>query len=85
MLESEMVTKTRTRYKSYLEIKVCTKMSDTIWDDSFNLPWESIKDFNLKFGINWRLHDLLLKKKMSYRERFTFFNFMGPCLSIDET
>jgi putative lipoic acid-binding regulatory protein len=37
MLESEMSTKERTKYKTYLEVKINTKMSDTIWDDCFNL------------------------------------------------
>lgn len=85
MLESEMVTKERTRYKTYLEIKVSTKMSDTIWDDSLNLSWEKVEGFYKKFHISWRLYDLLLRRRMNYKERFTFFNFIGPCLSIDET
>lgn len=86
MLESEMSTKQKTKYKTYLEIKVCSKMSDTIWDDAFNLPWEKVSEF---FGIldhpRWKLHDLLIKKKMSYKERFLFFNFFGMTLSIRDT
>jgi hypothetical protein len=45
MLESEMSTKERTKYKTYLEVKINTKMSDTIWDDSFNLQWERVYEF----------------------------------------
>lgn len=85
MIESEMATKERTRYKTYMEIKVATKMSDTIWDDSLNMNWERLEKFYKKFGINWRLNDLLLRRKMTYRDRFTFFNFIGHCLSINET
>jgi len=85
MLESEMSTKYKTKYKTYLEIKICTKMSDTIWDDAFNLPWEKLSEFYLLFDVRWRLHDLLIKKKMSYKERFIFFNFFGMALSIRDT
>jgi hypothetical protein len=85
MLESELATKEKTKYKTYLEVKVCTKMSDTIWDDCFNLPWEKLEEFFRIFNFKWRLHDLLVKRKMSYRDRFTFFNFFGYCLSIKDT
>lgn len=51
MLESEMITKEKTRQKTYLEIKVTTKMSDTIWDDSYNVTWEKVEDFFQKFGV----------------------------------
>ena len=80
-----MSTKQKTRYKTFIEIKICTKMSDTIWDDAFNLPWERIHEFYLVLGQNWRLHDLLIKKRMSYKERFLFFNFFGMTLSIRDT
>ena len=85
MLMSEMITKTRTKYKTYLEIKVTTKMSDTIWDDSLNVPWEKIENFYAKFGLKWQLNDILLNRKMNFRDRFTFFNFIGPCLEINNT
>ena len=85
MLESEMSTKQKTKYKTFLEVKVCTKMSDTIWDDSFNLPWEKLHEYFLIMGHTWRLHDLLIKKRMSYKERFMFFNFFGMTLSIRDT
>jgi hypothetical protein len=39
-LESEMVSKERTTYKTYLEVKVTSRMSGSIWDDSLNLKWE---------------------------------------------
>ena len=51
MLESEMVNKTKTRFKTYMELKVNTKMSDVIWDDSINLRWEQLVNFFLKFGM----------------------------------
>lgn len=51
MLESEMVNKTKTRFKTYMELKVNTKMSDVIWDDSINLRWEQLENFFLKFGM----------------------------------
>jgi hypothetical protein len=60
-------------------------MADTIWDDSFNLPWERIDEFYKIFGVNWTLHKLIIKKKMSYRDRFIFFNFFGMTLSIRDT
>ena len=85
MLESEMITKQKTRYKTYLEIKVTTKMSDTIWDDSMNMQWEQLEEFFQKFNIKWRLYDLLLKRRLTYKDRFTLFNFMGLCLSIQDT
>jgi hypothetical protein len=85
LVESEMVTKQRTRFKTYLEIKVATKMSDTIWDDSMNMSWETFEKFYRKFGITWRLNDLLLGRKMTFRDRFVFFNFIGHCLSIQDT
>jgi hypothetical protein len=85
LIESEMVTKERTRYKTYMEIKVATKMSDTIWDDTLNLNWERLEKFYRKFGINWRLNDLLLRRKMTFRDRFTFFNFIGHCFTINNT
>lgn len=62
VMESEMITKEKTKYKTYMEIKVTTKMSDTIWDDSLNLSWEMIQHFYRKFGIKWRLNDLLLRR-----------------------
>ena len=49
MLKSEMVTKELTRHKTYLEIRVSTKMSDTIWDDSLNMTWECLEGFFIKF------------------------------------
>ena len=85
MLESEMSTKERTKYKTYLEVKINTKMSDTIWDDSFNLKWERVYDFFQIFGIKWRLHDLILKRRFGFRDRFVFFNFFGMSLSIRDT
>lgn len=60
-------------------------MSDSIWDDSFNMVWEKFEEFYAKFGIEWRLHDLLSKRRMSFRDRFTFFNLFGNCISIRDT
>jgi hypothetical protein len=42
MIESEMVNKAETRFKSYLELKISTKMSGAIWDDSYNMMWEQL-------------------------------------------
>jgi len=85
MIESEMVNKTVTRFKSYLELRVSTRMSGPIWDDSFNMRWEQLEDFFKKFGLAWSLNDLVLRRQMTYRHRFAFFNFIGRCLTINDT
>ena len=41
-IETEAFTKEITYFKSYGEVKVCSKISTTNWDDSFNLTWELI-------------------------------------------
>ena len=41
-IEQEIINKTKTYFKSYAEIKVCSKISTTNWDDSFNLTWETL-------------------------------------------
>lgn len=42
-IEQEKFNKQKTMFKSYAEIKVCSKISTTNWDDSFNLTWETLK------------------------------------------
>jgi hypothetical protein len=50
-IELEMVGKNLTMFKSFAEIKVCSKLSTTIWDDCVNVSWEDMKAFFSFFGI----------------------------------
>ncbi|CDW88809.1 UNKNOWN [Stylonychia lemnae] len=81
-IEQEKFTKRKTGYRSYTEIKVCSKISTTNWDDSFNLSWEQLQQFFMKFGFKWSPHNFLNTKRFNQKERFTFFNFFAECLFI---
>ncbi len=48
-IEQEKFAKKRTIFKSYLEVKICSKINMTNWDDSFNVNWETLSDFFKKF------------------------------------
>lgn len=75
-IEQEKFMKQRTLYKSYAEVKVCSKISTTNWDDSFNLRWESLIYFFQKFNIKWKPEEFMKRRKFNNKERFTFYNFI---------
>ena len=77
-----MFTKEKTYYKSYAEIKVCSKISTTNWDDSFNVSWETLAQFFQKFKYKWRPVDLIKRRKFNNKERFLFYNFFNECIYI---
>ena len=53
-LRMEQADKERTMYQSYIEVKVCTRLSTTVWDDSVNVSWDSLIKFFAFFGhFNW--------------------------------
>jgi hypothetical protein len=52
-IEQEKFTKEKTYFKSFAEIKVCSKISTTNWDDSFNVTWECITNFFKKFNFKF--------------------------------
>jgi hypothetical protein len=41
-IQKEMVAKEITQYKSFAEIKLCSKLSTTPWDDAINVSWEKL-------------------------------------------
>ena len=41
-IEQEKFMKLKTVYKSYAEIKLCSKISTTNWDDALNIRWEAL-------------------------------------------
>ena len=81
-IEQEKFAKKKTVYKSYAEIKVCSKVSTTNWDDAFNLTWETLTEFFLKFQFAWKPLEFLTRRKFNQRERFTFYNFFAYTLYI---
>jgi hypothetical protein len=46
----EMQNKERTRFASYVEIKVFSKLSTTTWEDNLVVSWESLSKFFQFFG-----------------------------------
>ena len=52
-INQEVYTKEKTKFISYAEIKVCSKISTTNWDDSFNIRWELLVEFFMKFDLEW--------------------------------
>ena len=44
-IEQEKFMKKKTFYRSYAEIKICSRINRTNWDDSFNVNWETIEEF----------------------------------------
>jgi hypothetical protein len=81
-IEQEMFNKEKTYYKTYAEIKVCSKISTTNWDDSFNVSWETLIEFYKKFKHKWDPIDFIKRRKLNNKERFLFYNFFNECIYI---
>lgn len=60
-----MYPKEVTYFRSYVEIKVTSKISSTGWDDSFNVSWETMIKFFSKFKIKWNPIDFLSRRKFN--------------------
>ena len=79
-----MVGKNLTMFKSFAEIKVCSKLSTTIWDDCVNVSWEDMKAFFSFFGIqDWNVLLFLKRGKFTTEEAFIFYHHFSDCLEID--
>ena len=83
-IQQEIFTKEKTYFLSFAEIKVCSKISTTNWDDSFNITWETLIIFYKKFNIKWNPIDFLKRKKFNDKQRFLFYNFFPKCLFIHD-
>jgi len=45
-LQQEFLQKLTTKFKSYVEIFICSPLNRRrMWEDSINIPWETLIDF----------------------------------------
>jgi len=83
-LKLEMGEKEHSLYRSYAEVKICSKLSTTTWDDSVNVSWESLTKFFNFFGYKeWSPIQFLKRSKFSRVEAFLFYQHFSECLVMD--
>ena len=82
-IQLEMEGKQRTRHQSYAEIRLFSKLSTTVWDDSVLIPWEALQTFFEFFGLPFDPIDFLKRRRFSKAEAFLFYQHIGDCLLLD--
>lgn len=80
-IEKEKLEKTI--YQSYIEFKVFTRLSNTVWHDAINIPWESLIDYFKFFGHIFDPITFLKQGRFSMKEKFIFYNMISECLTLD--
>ena len=76
---------TQTRYSSYIEVKVCPRLSSTLWADSVLVTWEQLGQFFAFFGIkDWEPSNFLKRERFTQDEALIFYHFFTETLSLDE-
>lgn len=74
-----------TTYSSYAEVKVCPRLSSTLWADSVLVTWELLGQFFDFFGIkNWEPTQFLKQERFNQDEALIFYQFFPECLAINE-
>lgn len=72
------------RFQSYIEIGLCTRLSATMWADSVIVSWESLTHFFKYFGLTqWDPANMLKRQQFDKAEAFIFYNFFSECLAMD--
>lgn len=75
----------KTSYCSYAEVKVCPRVSSTLWADSVLVSWENMAEFFAFFGIfKWDPIGFLKRESFNQQESLIFYKFFPECLCLNE-
>jgi hypothetical protein len=83
-IAQERLGKVHTGYRSYAEIQLCSAINRRqMWDDSVNVPWESLIAFFQIFNIKWDPIAFLKRGSFRREEAFLVNEYLSRCFYLD--
>lgn len=80
----EQLDKVHTAYRSYAEVQLCSAINRRqMWDDSVNVPWETLIAFFAIFRVKWDPVAFLKRGHFRREEAFLVNEYLSRCFYLD--
>ena len=75
----------KTRYKSYCELLLINRDTQSNWRDEMSVAWESMVKFFVSFGLKFHPLQFISRNYFLKGERFVFYNYFEKGLKVENS